>query len=280
MVVGEIKKQVYMNKNYISKTNVKNDKKTISPKTNVKNLLKGEKKTRCPKGSRRNKKTGLCEKKTITQKCSKGRQLNKLTDMCENNPIAILSNNIELCLEDKWLLIKKLGKGKEGTVYEVKKKTGGLFAMKVFKKYKSKKKFKNEIDFQIKAGNLAPEVICYSYEPTPRFIMEKMAMTLPELIKSQDGKLTPKQQNEILNLHKNMDTKKILHKDPNPLNIMIDKKGDFKFIDFGFSQKLKKNESNLYSLEALIYSVFRGIHKYVKLKDISILVEEVNRLKI
>jgi len=77
-----------------------------------------------------------------------------------------------------------------------------------------------------------------------------------------------------------MDTKKILHKDPNPLNIMIDKKGDFKFIDFGFSQKLKKNESNLYSLEELIYSIFRGIHKYVKLKDISILVEEVNRLKI
>ena len=186
----------------------------------------------------------------------------------------------ESCLDD-WEINNQLGEtGKEGTTYEViNKNTGQIAAMKVFKKKKSKKTFKREVDFQIKAGNLAPRVICYSYIPTPRIIMEKMTITLVGLIENQNGKLTSKQQNEIIELNKNMDKLKINHNDPNPLNIMIDEEGNFKYIDYGFSKILKR--TNLHSLEPLIYNIFRGIvngYKIIKEEDISILVNEVDGL--
>ena len=226
--------------------------------------------------------TGVVDEKDIEE--------TKKESVCEDNIeienrekelVAYSPDNIkESCLDD-WEINNQLGEtGKEGATYEViNKKTGQVAAMKVFKKKKSKKTFKREVDFQIKAGNLAPRVICYSYIPTPRIIMEKMTITLVGLIENQNGKLTSKQQNEIIELNKNMDKQKINHGDPNPLNIMIDEEGNFKYIDYGFSKILKR--TNLHSLEPLIYNIFRGIvngYNIIKEEDISILVNEVDGL--
>ena len=175
--------------------------------------------------------------------------------------------------------------GKEGTTYEVKnKKNGKIYAMKEFKKKKSIKKFKNEIDMQIKAGKLAPTVIDFCETSPPRIVMEKMIMTLPELIKSQYGKLTSKQQKNLIKLSKNMDKKKIYHNDPNPLNIMIDEKGNFRYIDYGmskyFDKKLKNDNPNLIALKTIFFGGMQGLttRKIIKKEDINIINEELHKI--
>ena len=37
---------------------------------------------RCPNGSRRNKKTGKCERKSTSKKCPEGKRLNPKTNRC------------------------------------------------------------------------------------------------------------------------------------------------------------------------------------------------------
>jgi hypothetical protein len=41
------------------------------------------KKSKCPKGTRRNKKTGICEPHEKKSKCPKGTRRNKKTGLCE-----------------------------------------------------------------------------------------------------------------------------------------------------------------------------------------------------
>ena len=82
---------------------------------------------RCPNGSRRNKKTGLCEKKTIKKKCPPGKILNKKTNRCVKNntinkkklklkttkkkcpPGKILNEKTNRCIKNNTLNKKKIG---------------------------------------------------------------------------------------------------------------------------------------------------------------------------
>ena len=140
-------------------------------------------------------------------------------------------------------IIKQLGKsGKEGTTFEVENSiTKVRAAMKQFKNKKSTKTFQNEIDMQKMAQPLSPIVYDQCVDP-PRLVMEKMSMTLPELISKQGNKLTDKQQLSLIKLCEEMNKKNVKHNDRNQLNIMVDDNGEFRFIDFGMSslyQRLK-----------------------------------------
>ena len=146
-------------------------------------------------------------------------------------------------------------------------------------KNKSQNRYFSEVDFQEKASklDLAPKIIDYSKVKPYSIVMEKMSMTLPELIKKQNGKLTENQQKDLIKLHKKLDDLNIYHNDPNPLNIMVTKSGQFKFIDFGFSKNITgstKPNPNIRSLKTLFFGGMQGIINTTSIekKDIEIIV--------
>jgi serine/threonine protein kinase len=71
--------------------------------------------------------------------------------------------------------------------------------------------------------------------------MEKLDINLFDILKKNDGKLTKKQQEEIIELFEKLDKIKIFHKDPNPLNFMYDSNKNMKIIDFGFAEMIEEN---------------------------------------
>ena len=156
--------------------------------------------------------------------------------------------------------------GKEGTTFEVEHiDTKVRAAMKQFKDNKSTKTFDKEVEMQKMSQPISPIIYDQCVDP-PRLVMEKMAMTLPELIVKQGNKLTDDQQLSLIKLCEEMNKKGVMHNDPNPLNIMVDDKGDFRFIDFGMSKPLKnikkiknKQIENVSSLYALFYGGMLGI---------------------
>ena len=170
--------------------------------------------------------------------------------------------------------------GKEGTTYEVENsKTGEICAMKQFKKKKSIKTFMKEVKMQEKAGPLAPAVKYYCEEP-PRLVMEKMNKTLSELIEEQKRKLTDEQQYNLIKLSRDMDERQVYHNDPNPLNIMTDMDGNFKYIDYGMSINKPANKTNIKSLKTVFYGGMQGLvtRKIIPSDNIKIINEELSKL--
>lgn len=164
-------------------------------------------------------------------------------------------------------------------------KKKNIYAMKQFKPKKSPKTFMKEVTFQKNVGVLAPKVIDYTTETPPRLVMEKMDKTLEELIISQDGKLTTKQQKNLIELSNNMDKLEVYHNDPNPLNIMVDFNGKFRFIDYGMSKMIdpKKNGVNP-NLRALFMSFYGGVQglvtrKIIKKENIKIINDELKKIE-
>ena len=153
--------------------------------------------------------------------------------------------------------------------------------MKQFKKNKSIKTFMKEVNMQIKAGSSAPLVKEYCENP-PRLVMEKMSMTLPELIDKQNGKLTDMQQIALIELSIDMDNINIYHNDPNPLNIMVDMDNNFKYIDYGMSTEKKFNQTNVKSLKSVFYSGMQGLvtRKKIKASDINIINSVLKELQL
>jgi tRNA A-37 threonylcarbamoyl transferase component Bud32 len=56
-------------------------------------------------------------------------------------------------------------------------------------------------------------------------------------MKKKQGKLSVKQQKELLAIFSKLDTLDIFHKDPNPLNFLFDTDDKLFIIDFGFAEK-------------------------------------------
>lgn len=136
----------------------------------------------------------------------------------------------------------KLGfDGKEGKVYEVVYRNK-IYAKKQFKKTKSSKNIEKEVQFQILAAKfgLAPKVKEYNLEDK-YIIMEKMEVNLFDILRKKEGKLTKKQQEEIIDIFEKLDKHYIFHKDANPLNFMYDKDKKLKMIDFGFAEMIEEN---------------------------------------
>ena len=128
------------------------------------------------------------------------------------------------------------------------------YALKIFKRTKSAAKVRDEINFQKKAAkqSLSPPIY-QSYEGTrknnvrtskrnPFILMKLLHRTLPEMIKKQDGRLTTKQQEQMIKIFEKLDRLQILHNDSNPSNFMFSKHGTLYIIDFGLSRKFNQKE--------------------------------------
>lgn len=146
----------------------------------------------------------------------------------------------------KYKKIKQLGDaGKEGITFLVERtKDKKEFAMKTFKKTKSKKNILHEANCQNMASKIGicPKIIDIDLENN-FIVMEKLDIHLYEVIKKQNGVLTKSQQQQIYNIFKKLDDANVFHADSNILNYMC--KDDKLFIiDFGMSKiiddKLKK----------------------------------------
>lgn len=133
----------------------------------------------------------------------------------------------------------QLGKrGKEGTVYQVRRKRDGkIYAMKIFKSRKSAKMLAREIEAQIQASEIgvAPKVIDYDLEEK-YIVMKMLDKTLVQLLQEQNGRLSATHQRAILDLYHRLDEIGLVHNDANPLNIMLDRRGRFYLIDYGFAK--------------------------------------------
>ena len=153
--------------------------------------------------------------------------------------------------------VKKLGFGGTGDTHLLKDKTTNMeFA---FKKYVPKneekrnelyERFVDEIKilFQISHPNI---VRIYNYYLYPNMKLGYLQM---EYIEGMSiDKYEPFSNNEwnnifiqVVNAFKYLEEKEILHRDIRPQNILIDKYGNVKIIDFGFGKILEKekNENN------------------------------------
>lgn len=148
---------------------------------------------------------------------------------------------------DRFVKKEQLGdKGRESRTFLVyDKKTKNDYAMKTYRKNKNTENMEREYLFQKKAAEIgiSPKVIDYD-TVNKTIIMEKLDEDLVDVIRRQKGKMTIKQQKELMEIFRLLDTIGVFHKDSNPLNFMF-KNGKMYVIDYGFSEeitdKLKKH---------------------------------------
>lgn len=160
-------------------------------------------------------------------------------------------NNIEIDKKDF------ISRGKDGEVYicYLKTKSGKTeytkkFAVKVFKNRKSSEKFKQEVAFLREASlnDISPKIIYPTKDNIRKnkfdkiIVMELLGDNLMKYLEKENGNLSVSQQKKIINLFKTLDKLGILHGDPNPLNFLLDKNGDFLIIDYGFAREINENE--------------------------------------
>ena len=165
------------------------------------------------------------------------------------------------------------GKGKQGEAFIVGLRGDSeKYIMKLFKKGKSLPVMLKEVNLLKEAGDkgLAPKLVDYSTDTTsgnaingrPYIVMEKMEKTIVDHVKHQNGILSTKDQEGLVKLSQDMDELGIYHNDPNPLNYMLDKHGNWKYIDFGHSVRMSKKEhehGNTRALTALMHSETQGL---------------------
>ena len=163
--------------------------------------------------------------------------------------------NLDTTILSEWKVIEFLSEGKDGHVLKVKK-GDQIGALKIFKKKKSIKKIIKEINFHKAAAQkkIAPPILS-NWEITDNskcYITSFLPHTLGKVLLNQNKKLSSEQVKRLIFLFAELDKLKILHNDGNiTRNILADINGLFYLIDFGFSRKLKKNETNYLLLGTL-----------------------------
>ena len=136
--------------------------------------------------------------------------------------------------------IAQLGvKGRDGKVFLVKTKSGRTYAKKQFRGNRSTSAISLEVKFQKEAASvgIAPKIKEYSLKDK-YIVMEALDEDMYSKMQKNGGKLSQKNQREILRMFKLLDKISIFHKDPNPLNFMFDEIGQLFIIDFGFSSRI------------------------------------------
>lgn len=209
-------------------------------------------------------------------------------------------NNIEINKKDF------ISSGKEGEVYicYLKTKSGKTdytkkFAVKVFKPRKSSEKFKQEVAFLREASlnDVSPKIIYPTKDSIRKnnfdkiIVMELLGDNLMTYLQKENGKLSISQQKKIINLFKNLDKLGILHGDPNPLNFLQDKHGDFLLVDYGFAKeinekeikKINKNAMNVTEKNANVRLMCLGLlmqlSPYMNVKSLKELIKHVELSK-
>lgn len=142
-------------------------------------------------------------------------------------------------IESKYIIGKQLGEpGKDGTTYLVTNKEGIEYAMKTFKKQKSSDLIRKEATLQQQAADcgVAPNVI--EVDTISKFIvMDKLDKNLIDVMKKQNGNLTPQQQQQIVRIFQKLDTALVFQGDSNPINYMLKGKKIY-LIDYGFAKEI------------------------------------------
>ena len=174
----------------------------------------------------------------------------------------ITKYNLDPTIFSEWKVLKFIAEGKDGHVLKVKK-GNQLGALKIFKKTKSIKKIVKEINFHKTAAQkkLAPPILS-KWEITNNtkcYVTGFLPFTLKKVLSDQNKKLSTEQIKRIIYLFTELDKLKIYHNDDNiTRNILSDIDGVFYLIDFGFSKKLKKNDTN-YRLLAKLNNITNNI---------------------
>ena len=156
------------------------------------------------------------------------------------SPVVELLKPLPEKKDDKYNIIKQIGNiGKEGTTYLVQRKNDGSeFAMKTFKKTKSTKNILIESELQHIASKsgVCPKIIDVNVDD--KFIvMDKLDTHLYDIMKKQNGDISKKHQEQIIDIFKKLDQTKVFHADSNILNYML-KNNKLYIIDFGMSRKI------------------------------------------
>jgi serine/threonine protein kinase len=141
----------------------------------------------------------------------------------------------------KYKQLEQLGnRGKEGKTYLVQNAENEEYAMKTFPRRKSSARIIREVNFQRRAANMgvSPSIIEYNLD-NKFIVMEKLDITLLDILKKQKGKLTTRQQKRILEIFTLLDEAKVFHADPSPLNFM-EKNKQLYIIDFGMAKNIDK----------------------------------------
>ena len=140
--------------------------------------------------------------------------------------------------------ISQLGiKGRDGKVLLVKTKSGKTYAKKQFRNNRPVKAISLEAKLQKEAAcvGLAPKIKEFNLNDK-YIIMTALDKDLYSVMKKKGGKLSQKYQRDILRIFNVLDKIGIFHKDPNPLNFMIDEINQLFIIDFGFSERINVNK--------------------------------------
>jgi len=169
--------------------------------------------------------------------------------------------------------VRQLGhEGKDGRTFLAINKDGKEVAIKIFKPTKSTRQIEREatLQQQVAEYSLAPSVIEFNGKGK-YIVMEKLDTNLYDLFCRQQGQLTNKQQKDLLQLFRALDTTGVFHADPNPLNFMY-KGSRLYVIDFGMAKKMPKDlgkQPNLkYMTQGLVLKL-REIHPSTTLSLLS-----------
>ena len=134
---------------------------------------------------------------------------------------------------------KQLGiKGSHGSVVAVQLGRK-LCAKKQFRANRSNLKIKREIQLQREAAaaGVSPRIIEYNLN-SKYIIMQRLCKNLWDVLRKKGGKMSKKLQREILQIFRILDNIGVFHKDPNPLNFMLDATNTLYIIDFGFATRV------------------------------------------
>ena len=210
-------------------------------------------------------KYGYCEEYGVP--IPKGRTLKKSSSSSRRRTLK-KTGTTRTSFDEAWEKVGRSGEvGKEGEVFLVRRRgrEGQVYAFKKFKKTKSEAAIAREARFQAAAAEYgaAPKVI-EVVQGNPRgIVMDAMEKTLPDVCKAQGGMLTPAQQWGILCAYERMSKSGVLHNDSNPLNMMVDSGGQWRFVDFGMAKAAKKSgpDANLSNGLRFLLNGAKGILK-------------------
>jgi tRNA A-37 threonylcarbamoyl transferase component Bud32 len=176
-------------------------------------------------------------------------------------------------------------KGKEGTVFTVKDKKGQVFAMKKFRSGKSGARLENEAYLLEKACSIGISPLLIDYSRSNLWIvMEKLDSNLFDILKSTNGILTKKVQQQMIDIFKKLDEIQIFHADPNPLNFMF-KDGKMYIIDYGFAKTFDEiSVVNLHTrtpnMDYMPLGFFMKIKDNCDIRNFPVLIKHIPRDKL
>jgi hypothetical protein len=222
-----------------TKTEVRKPASPSETKTEVrKSVSPSETKTEVRKSTQeKDSKTEIIRKQVSE---NKENEVRKPVSKAVETKTEVNKTTVSEIKDNKYNIIKQIGNvGKEGITYLVKRNNDGSeFAMKTFKKTKSSKNILIESELQNIASKsgVCPKIIDVNVDE--KFIvMEKLDTHLYDIMKKQNGDISKKHQEQIIDIFKKLDQTKVFHADSNILNYML-KNNKLYIIDFGMSRKI------------------------------------------